>query len=89
MRVELQYQPCHLLRGQEKGKYNHSCDQTHTRTHTHPNLQSPPFTLEKKNTDTCTYMSAMFLLAIILVVLELKITSASLVSAIKMNEKLL
>lgn len=37
MRVELQYQPCHLLRGQEKEKYNHSPYQTPQlpRTHTH------------------------------------------------------
>lgn len=89
MRVELQYQPCHLLRGQ--GKENTitvSITDTHTTpyTHTHTKFQYLLYVGEEIHINTCVHTAALFLFFCL--VLLLKMTSNPEVWTIKMDEKL-
>lgn len=67
MRVELQYQPCHLLRGQGEGKYTVSITDVHahTQTHTHPHTKfhPPPYVCGEIHINTCVHSSALFSIA--------------------------
>lgn len=81
MRVELQYQPRHLLRGQEKRKIQslsikhtlsliHTHTHTHTRAHTQTHIQAlhfaPHISEERKTcTHTRTHSAAAFIPAIL------------------------